>query len=143
MKLKASFSTLLFLMFISKSLAQGDIIPSHSRQGAGSNEITFNCESFGNLITIGVVSLRADSSSDTETSMDTNTHTKTFTVTPSDEKAAYCEVGGVSTDLIYFGGEQIITYYYYMAMSVKTLDHNLLPGPINSLCSLFCFWWLE
>ncbi|XP_064389993.1 uncharacterized protein LOC135337904 [Halichondria panicea] len=108
MKLKASFSTLLFLMFISKSLAQGDITPSHSRQGAGSNEITFNCESFGNVITIGVVSLHADGSSDTEISMDTNTHTKTFTVTPSDEKAAYCEVGGVSTDLIYFGASPIL-----------------------------------
>ena len=130
MKLKASFSTLLFLMFISKSLAQDDVTPSHSRQG---NDITFNCESFGNVVTIGVVSLRADGSNDTETSMNMNTHRKTFTVTPSDEKAAYCEVGGVSTDLIYFGGEQIITYYYYMAMSVKTLDHNLLPGPINSL----------
>ena len=61
------------------------------------------------MITIGVVSLRADSSNDTETSIGTSTHTKTFTVTPSDEKAAYCEAGGVSTDLVYFGGEQIIT----------------------------------
>ena len=102
MKLKTSFSTLLFLMFV--SAAQGDITQSQSRDG---NDILFNCESFGNVITIGVVSLRADGSS--ETSMNTNAHTKTFTVTPSDEKAAYCEVGGVSTDLVYFGGEHIIT----------------------------------
>ena len=63
-------------MFVSKSLAQGDVTPSQSRQGAGNNDITFNCESFGNVITIGVVSLRADGSNDTETSMDTNTHTQ-------------------------------------------------------------------
>ncbi len=91
-------------MFV--SAAQGDITQSQSRDG---NEITFICESFGNVITIGVVSLHLDGSYGTETSMNMNTHTKIFTVTPSDEKAAYCEVGGMSTDLVYFGGEQLIT----------------------------------
>ena len=90
-------------MFV--SAAQGDITQSQSRDG---NEILFNCESFGNgEIEVRVVSLYADG---TEIFVDESTiTTATFTVTPSVEKAAYCEVGGMSTDLVYFGGEQIIT----------------------------------
>ncbi len=101
MKPRTNFSTLFCLILVSIIFAQ-DITQSQNREG---NEITFNCESIGNEITIGVVSLRADGSSETSMDMDRNSHTKTFTVTPSDEKAAYCEVGGVSTDLVYFGGE--------------------------------------
>ncbi len=90
--------------------AQGDITQSQSRDG---NEITVNCESFGNgEIEVRVVSLYADGSNDTEIFVDESTSTTAmarFTVTPSVEKAAYCEVGGMSTDLVYFGGEQIIT----------------------------------
>ena len=106
MKLKTSFSTLLFFMFVN---AQGDITQNQSRDG---NEITVNCVSFGNgEIEVRVVSLHADGSNDTETFVDEpiSSTVATFTVTPLNEKAAYCEVGGMSTDLVYFGGEQIIT----------------------------------
>ena len=89
--------------------AQGDITQSQSRDD---NEITVNCVSFGNReIEIRVVSLHVDGSNDTEIFVDESTSITeaTFTVIPSVEKAAYCEVGGMSTDLVYFGGEQIIT----------------------------------
>ena len=115
MKTRMIFSTLFCLILVSIIFAQGDITPSHSRRG---NEITFNCEYFGmGEIRIRVVSFHADGSNDTEIFVDGSTRTTevaTFTVTPSDEKAAYCEVGGgtMSTDLVYFGGEYDVRTLY-------------------------------
>ncbi len=107
MKLKtSSVSTLLFLIFVRKSLAQV-ITTGQSRQG---NEITFTCESFDQeAIKIRVVSVIADGSNGTapfvNVSRTSTTAMARFTVTPSDEKAAYCGAGNVSTNLVYFGGE--------------------------------------
>ena len=103
MKLKTNLTTLLFLMFVSKSLAQD----ATSREG---NEITFTCVSFTNQgeIRINVVSVTADGSNPAllvNQSTTAFSAMATFTVTPSDEKAAYCEVGDMFTDLVYFGGE--------------------------------------
>ncbi len=105
MKPRTNFSTLFCLILVSIIFAQGDITQSQSRDG---NEITVNCVSFGNgEIEIRVVSLHANGSKDTETFVDEpiSSTVATFTVTPLNEKAAYCEVGGMSTDLVYFGGE--------------------------------------
>ncbi len=101
MKVKTNVSTLLFLIFVSKSLAQ-EIIPRQSRQG---NEITFTCSSeTQELITIQVIN--ADGSNPTTPVAVFGTFAMaTFTVTPSDEKAAYCEVGDLITERIFFGGE--------------------------------------
>ena len=108
-----SFSTLLFLMFVCKSFAQEDVNFGQSRQG---NEITFTCESFrgqGEEIRIRVFG--ADSSNCTKLDLPmtrpipVTSAMARFIVTPSAEKAAYYEVGDVSTVKVYFGGEQIIT----------------------------------
>ncbi len=118
MKLKTNFSTLLFIIFASKS-AQ-DVTTGRSRQG---NDITVTCESFPKQgdIRIQVVSVSADGSNSTaplvnlSTSMTAFTAMATFNVTPSDEKAAYCEVGrDLATPLVYFGGKQMIIQYTIM-----------------------------
>ncbi len=111
MKLKTNFYTvtLLFLMLVSKSFAMdNNATTGWSRQG---NEITFTCRSVAEEIRIRVVSAdgsTAQPANDVRRSHNSTTEGITFTVTPSDEKAVYCDVGNVSTDRVYFGGEQII-----------------------------------
>ncbi len=109
MKPRSNFSTLFCLILVSIIFAEGEVVPSHTRQG---NNITFTCVSFNQgEIRIQVVSVSADGSNRAAVLVEGPTTAfsamVTFSVTPSDEKAAYCEVGDnfMSTDLVYFGGE--------------------------------------
>ncbi len=106
MKPRTNFSTLFCLILVSRILAQDQSI---SRQ---INDITFTCEYFPQQgVRVQVISFSADGSNHTAVyeneGMTRYTATATFNVTPSEEKAAYCKVGDISTDLVYFGGECI------------------------------------
>ncbi len=74
------------------------------------NDITFNCMYFIQQgVRVQVVSVSANGSNHAAVPVEGSTTpfsaVATFSITPSDEKAAYCEVGDISTDLVYFGGE--------------------------------------
>ncbi len=109
MKSRTNFSTLFCLILVSRILAQAGQLPdqSISRQG---NDIRFTCEYFTQQgVRVQVVSVSTDGSIRAAVydngPMTAFTAMATFNVTPSDEKAAYCTVGDISSDLVYFGGE--------------------------------------
>ncbi len=95
---------------------QEDVISDQSRQG---NDILFTCSSNigqGEDIKIQVIS--ADSLNSTALPVNVsryfNTTTALTTFTISDDKAAYCEVGDMSTHRVtYFGGEYINYSYNF------------------------------
>ncbi len=111
-------------------MAQDQIMSSISRQG---NDIRFTCEYFLQQgVRVQVVSVSADGSNRAAVPVDGSTSLfsaqAAFSVTPSDEKAAYCEVGDISTDLVYFGGE-------YKMNIVSTLLYSLVKRciPVNCM----------
>ncbi|XP_064389992.1 hepatocyte growth factor receptor-like isoform X4 [Halichondria panicea] len=149
MKLKtSSVSTLLFLIFVRKSLAQV-ITTGQSRQG---NEITFTCESFDQeAIKIRVVSVIADGSNGTapfvNVSRTSTTAMARFTVTPSDEKAAYCGAGNVSTNLVYFGASPVLkttlTRLLAIVGSVHTLECSYELGTASDDIDPYHHIWFK